>query len=119
MLLATGAVRSLFSIPRQGDYPMIAIQILQGLLGIVSLVCLILVLVQMFQHGQVGLGVACIVLTLCFGIGALITFIVGWVNANRWGITNIMLAWTVCIVLGFALTGVGFAIGQPLAIPGR
>jgi ABC-type transport system involved in cytochrome bd biosynthesis fused ATPase/permease subunit len=68
----------------------ILLQVLQGILGIISLVCFILVLVRMFQENQTGLGVACIILLFCFGIGALIAFIVGWVNAGRWGINNIM-----------------------------
>lgn len=54
------------------------IQVLQGLAGLGSLVCLIMVIIQMFQHEQTGLGIACIVLTFC-GIGALIAFIYGWV----------------------------------------
>jgi hypothetical protein len=91
---------------------------LQVLLGLVSLVCLILVLVKMFQNGQTGLGVVCIVLCLC-GIGVLVTFIVGWVNANRWGIMNVMIAWTIVIVIGILLNLVALAIGQPMVIPGR
>jgi hypothetical protein len=92
------------------------IQILQAILGLVTFVCFVLVLVQMFQHGQTGLGVVCIVL-FCVGIGVLIAFIMGWVNANRWGITNIMMLWTVCIVIEIALAFVGMAMGQRL-IPG-
>jgi hypothetical protein len=53
----------------------------------------------MFQHGQTGLGIACIVLLFCCGIGALIAFIVGWMNARAWNITNVMIAWTVCWVI--------------------
>jgi hypothetical protein len=93
------------------------IQILQAILGLVTFVCFVLVLVQMFQHGQTGLGVVCIVLFFCVGIGVLIAFIMGWVNANRWGITNIMMLWTVCIVIEIALAFVGMAMGQRL-IPG-
>jgi hypothetical protein len=96
----------------------ILLQVLQGILGIISLVCFILVLVRMFQENQTGLGVACIILLFCFGIGALIAFIVGWVNARRWGINNIMTIWTACVVVGIILSIIGFATGAVLW-PGR
>ena len=67
--------------------------------GLGSLVCFVLVLVQMFQRGHTGLGITCIVLLFCCGIGALIAFIYGWINHREWGITTIMLIWTVCIGL--------------------
>jgi hypothetical protein len=93
------------------------LQILEGLAGLASLVCFILVLVRMFQVGQTGLGIVCIVLVFCVGIGGLVAFIVGWINANQWGIRNIMMAWTACFIVGVALTAIGFAIGQNLAVP--
>jgi hypothetical protein len=75
---------------------------LSWLVGLAELVCFILVLVNMFQAGQTGLGVACIVLALC-GIGFLIAFIMGWINAGAWKIQNIMLIWTGCIVVNLIL----------------
>jgi hypothetical protein len=80
------------------------------LAAIVSLVCLVLVIVKIFQSGQTGLGIACAVLSLC-GIGALITFIVGWVNAKKWGITNIMIIWTAAWIVGL---GSSFAMPTPI-----
>jgi hypothetical protein len=74
---------------------------LSAIAGLGSLVCYVLVLVKMFQHGQTGLGIACLVLTLCCGIGGLIVFIYGWVRAKEWGLQNIMIVWTACVVLGF------------------
>jgi hypothetical protein len=71
--------------------------------GLICLVCHILVIVQMFQHNQTGLGVACIVLTLCCGLGLLFTFIYGWVKATPWRIQNLMIIFTV----GFGLQVVG------------
>jgi hypothetical protein len=53
----------------------------------------------MFQHGQTGLGIACIVLLFCCGIGGLVAFIYGWVRAREWGITNLMTIWTVFFAL--------------------
>jgi hypothetical protein len=74
-------------------------QILYGIGGLGSLVCFILVLVQMFQRGQTTLGIVCIVLVFCGGIGGLVAFVYGWINHREWGITNIMYAWTGCIAL--------------------
>jgi hypothetical protein len=59
--------------------------------GVVSLVCWIMVLVKMFQNGQVGLGIVSI---FC-GIVALV---VGWMKATEWNIKNLMLVWTGAIV---------------------
>src|SRR5437588_10594148 len=67
--------------------------------GIVSLVCYILVIVKMFQHGQTVMGIVCLVLLLCCGLGGLIAFIFGWVKAKEWNITNIMIIWSICILV--------------------
>jgi hypothetical protein len=87
------------------------IQILSLLVGLVSLGCFIMVLVQMFQHGQTGMGIACIVLIFCFGIGGLVAFIYGWMKASEWNIKNLMLAWTGAIVVGILLNVAAFATG--------
>lgn len=68
-------------------------QILAIVTGIGSLICFIIVLVKLFQqkgalHGILGL------------ICGLYTFIWGWMNAARLNIKNIMLIWTVLILLG-------------------
>ncbi len=74
--------------------------ILLMLLQLVALICFIMVLIKQFQnagavHGIIGI-ITC-------GIW---TFIWGWMNASNLNIKNIMLAWTVvillCIVLQFA-----------------
>jgi hypothetical protein len=70
-----------------------------GLASLVSFVCFILVLIQMFQRGATGLGIACIVLTFCCGLGGLITFIYGWVKARDWNLTNVMTVWTVAFAI--------------------
>jgi hypothetical protein len=83
-----------------GDKTMLVLAwLLLVLSGIAGLVCFILVLIKMFQDNQTGLGVACIILVFCGGIGGLIAYIVGWINAKRWGITNVMIIWTVCWVI--------------------
>jgi hypothetical protein len=69
-----------------------------GLLWLVSLVLYILVLIKLFTKEGVLMGILAI-------ICALYAFIWGWINHKREGITNIMLAWTVCIILGIVLQG--------------
>ncbi|MBL8794400.1 MAG: hypothetical protein JNM56_10880 [Planctomycetia bacterium] len=95
-----------------------AVVVLYGimlLIGLVGLVCFVMVVVKMFQHDQTGLGIACIVLGLCTGIGGIIAFVVGWMNASQWGIQGVMKAWTAVIVVQLLLVcgivGLGAAVG--------
>ena len=67
-----------------------SIVLLLLLLG--SIVCWIMVLIQMFKnagavHGIIGI--------LC----SLYAFIWGWMNAGKLGIRNLMLAWTLILIL--------------------
>ncbi len=89
--------------------------------GIGSLVCFVMVLIQMFQRGQTGLGIACIVLLCVCGIGGLIAFVYGWINARAWDIQNIMLAWTACVAVGIVVNLIQIATGTATfpQIPGR
>ena len=69
---------------------MLAILAYLCLLG--CFICAIMVLVKLFQekgvlHGILGL------------ICGLYTFIWGWINSGRLGIRNIMLIWTLLIIL--------------------
>jgi len=86
-----------------------------GILGLViwvgCLICFIMVLIKLFQdkgalHGILGL------------ICGLYTFIWGWMNADRLGIRNIMMIWSllilVNIILGF-FGGFSFHLGTPTA----
>jgi hypothetical protein len=61
------------------------------LAGLGSLVCLIVVIVRMFQAGDSALGVVCLVTLLCFGIGALIALIMGFVNQGKYRVLPVML----------------------------
>ncbi len=72
--------------------------------GAISVVCWIIVLIRMFKESAVKgiIGVIC-------GIYA---FIWGWMNAGS-GLKNIMLLWTLAILIGI----VGGAIGGFSAIP--
>jgi hypothetical protein len=89
--------------------------VLQGLAGLGVLVCHILVIVRMFQAGDTGMGILCIVLSFC-GIGFLVTLIYGWVKAPVWGITKLMTIFTGLFVADILLGGLAFATGAP--IPG-
>jgi len=89
---------------------------LSVVVGLASLACFIMVVMKMFQNEQTGMGIACIVLLFCFGIGALIALIVGWMNAEKWGIKNIMLAWTGLVVVGIILNIIQLATAPKAAI---
>jgi hypothetical protein len=84
---------------------------IQGLAGLASLVCFILVVVAMFQRNQTTLGIVCIVLVFC-GIGGLIAFVYGWMKANEWNLKNVMIIWTIAIVIGI-IGGVGGVVMTP------
>jgi hypothetical protein len=69
--------------------------------GIGSLICLIMVLMKMFPAEGPLKGILAILCTLY-------AFIWGWINASRFNLKNIMMAWTACIVLaiiGGAISG--------------
>jgi hypothetical protein len=83
----------------------IAGHILSSAAFIGAVVCFILVVAQMFKRGQSGMGIVCIVL-LCCGVGGLVAFIYGWVKHREWGLTNVMIIWTVCIIV----LGIGGAL---------
>jgi hypothetical protein len=74
-----------------------------GLLAIANLVFFILVVVQMFKHEQSGLGIACILLALCTGLGQPLAFIMGWVKAGEWNIKRMMFAWTGVLVFSLMM----------------
>jgi hypothetical protein len=86
--------------------------IIGALFGLAAFVCLVLVIVKMFQKQQTGLAIASIILSLCVPFGVLLPLIYGWMKAGEWGIKNLMMAWTGCLVAlmifycaGFSLTG--------------
>jgi hypothetical protein len=85
-----------------------------GLIGIValcvglgSLICFIIVLIKLFQNEGALKGILGI-------ICGLYTFIWGWMNANRYGIKNVMMIWTLLLIIQLVLN---FAFGVAL-IPG-
>jgi hypothetical protein len=68
--------------------------------GLGCLVCLILVVVKMYQNE----GILKAILGLICGIYA---FIWGWINAGRLGIKNVMIAWTVLILVSIVIGAMG------------
>jgi hypothetical protein len=86
---------------------------LHGIANLIQIVCFILVVVQMFQHNQTGLGVACLVGFVLCGVGMLFAFIYGWMKAAEWNINNVMLTWTAALVVELILFFVA-----PISIPG-
>ncbi len=95
---------------------LLLVQGLVSILGIASLVCFILVLIKMFQQGQTGLGVACIVLAFCAGIGALIAFIYGWVKAREWDLQKVMMVWSGIVVANILLFIIFMVLGGLAAV---
>ncbi len=72
-------------------------QILGMLIGLAGVVCFVMVLIKQFQNAGVVHGIIGIV--TC-GIW---TFIWGWLNASKLNIRNLMLAWTIIIILCMAI----------------
>jgi hypothetical protein len=85
--------------------------ILAMVIGLGSLICFIMVLIKQFQtagavHGIIGI-ITC-------GIW---TFIWGWMNANNLNIKNIMLIWTLLIIINIVLNVAFGASMIPYGMP--
>lgn len=87
-------------------------QILNIVASLGSLICFIIVLVKLFQNEGALKGI----LGLICGLW---TFIWGWMNAGKLGIKNIMLIWTVLILLCivFTIAGGGFNYSYSVGTP--
>jgi len=81
-------------------------QIISYLAGIVSLICWIMVLIKMFPAEGAVKGILAI-------ICALYAFIWGWMNASKFNLKNIMLIWTVAILVSVVLNFMGAPIYTP------
>ncbi len=78
--------------------PLFNMQILGSLIGLAALVPYIMVLIKLFQQKGVLHGV----LGIFCGI---YTFIWGWMSASTLGIKNLMIIWTILLVIGIAING--------------
>jgi len=89
-------------------------QIIGMLLWVGCLICGIIVLIKLFQekgilHGILGF--------ICM----LYTFIWGWMNASRLNIRNIMVVWTLLIIVSVIVNavtgGFSYSFGTPAVTP--
>jgi hypothetical protein len=76
--------------------------------GIVSLVCWIMVLLKMFPAEGALKGILAI-------ICGLYAFVWGWMNAGRFNLKNIMIAWTIAIIVSVVAN---FVFGGMAAMQG-
>lgn len=89
--------------------------ILLLLLELGILICFIMVLIKQFQNAGAVHGIIGIITCTIW------TFIWGWMNATKLNIRNLMLAWTVlilvCIVVQFAfgVSMIPYGYGYPPA----
>ena len=81
---------------------MVIVLILAIAAWIVALVCWIMVLIPLFKEKGVGHGILGI-------ICGLYPFIWGWMNVTRLNIKNVMIIWSVCLVLGIILNAISQA----------
>jgi hypothetical protein len=69
---------------------------------VATLVCWILILIKIFQNQGVLWGILGI---LC----GIVAFVLGWMNYKKWGVSTIMIIWTVAIILGALLSSYSVA----------
>jgi hypothetical protein len=81
-------------------------QIISYLAAGVSLICWIMVLLKMFPAEGVVKGILAI-------ICGLYAFIWGWMNATQHNLRNLMLVWTVAILVSIVLSFLGAPIYTP------
>jgi hypothetical protein len=81
-------------------------QIVSYLAAAVSLICWIMVLIKMFPAEGALKGVLAI-------ICGLYAFIWGWMNASTHNLRNVMIAWTVAIIVSVIASFMGAPIYTP------
>ena len=83
--------------------------LLAMLVGIGCLICFIIVLIKLFQNEGALKGILGI-------ICALYAFIWGWMNADKLGVRNIMMIWSLLVIVQLVLNfvfGVAMIPGYP------
>jgi hypothetical protein len=87
------------------------LQILNMLVSLGSIICFIIVLIKLFQNEGALKGILGI-------ICGLYTFIWGWMNATKLNIKNIMMIWTLLIIVSIVLGMMGgsfmYSAGTPV-----
>ena len=88
--------------------------VLGVLLWLGCVICLVIVLIKLFQNEGALKGILGLI---CF----LYTFIWGWMNATKLSIKNIMLIWTVLLILTIVVNvmtgGFSYSTGMPTTTP--
>lgn len=79
--------------------------VISYLVSIATLVVFIMVLIKLFKAKGVGLGILGI-------ICALYTFIWGWIEHKKQKITNLMIIWTILIIVGIILNSMTGGFSQ-------
>jgi hypothetical protein len=64
------------------------------------------------------MGIVCVLLFFCFGIGYLIALVYGWMKSSEWGIAKIMMIWTGAIIAGIICRAIAAALGAGLTMTG-
>ena len=80
--------------------------IISWLATIVSLICFIMVLIKLFPAEGALKGILAI-------ICALYAFIWGWINASKFNLRNVMIAWTIAIIVSIVMNVMGYPIYTP------
>jgi hypothetical protein len=85
---------------------------LGALLCLGWVICWVIVLIKQFKDGGVVQGIIGLICSLW-------AFIWGWMNSSRLGIRNIMIAWTIIIILLVLLSATGnlnfsYSVGTPV-----
>ena len=93
-----------------------ALIVVGGIFYLIAFVTGIMIALQMIKHDQQGLGIATIILMFCTGIGLIIALVFGWMKANEWGIKNLVMLYTVSLVLGIVLGSAGYAMYVATAV---
>ena len=85
-------------------------QLLAMVLGLGNLIIFIIVLIKLFQNEGALKGILGLICSLY-------TFIWGWMNASRFNIRNLMLIWTLLIVLGIICNVLAGGMMVPTNVP--
>jgi hypothetical protein len=80
--------------------------IISWLATIVSLICWIMVLIKMFSAEGALKGILAI-------ICGLYAFVWGWINASKFNLRNVMIAWTIAIIVSIVMNVMGYPIYSP------
>jgi hypothetical protein len=91
------------------------LSILAWVVLVVCIICQIIVAIKIFQNDGALKGILALICGL-FG------FVWGWMNSSRLGVKNIMILWTLMIIIFAILSAMGgfsfsYSAGTPLSTP--